>query len=182
MRITNYQLPITNYCITFFTFLIFNFSLTQSAPAQISSGGSFSLEKSVISGGGGQSAGVGFAVAGTVGQNAAGTLTQNSNFFQIGGFWSPDQFGPTAALVSISGKVTTLNGSGIRNVIVTLTDTEGGVRTTVTGSFGIYRFTDVEVGHTYILTAHAKKYLFANPTQVVTTNDELTDIDFTAQD
>ncbi len=182
MENSKFKIQNSKLILMFFTFLIFNFSLTQSAPAQIASGGSFSLEKSVIPGGGGESAGVGFTVAGTSGQNTAGTFNQNSNFFQIGGFWTADQLVPTSALVSISGKVTTLNGNGIRNVIVTLTDTEGGVRTTVTGSFGIYRFTDVEAGHTYILTAQAKKYLFANPTQVVTVNDELTDIDFTAED
>lgn len=152
------------------------------ASAQISSGGSFSLEKSVIAGGGGESTGGGFRAAGTAGQNAAGTLTQNSSFFQIGGFWSPDQLAPTSASVSISGKVTTSNGRGIRNVIVTLTDPEGNVRTTVTGSFGSYHFTDVEVGHTYILQVQAKKYVFLNPAQVVTVSDELTNLDFTAED
>lgn len=175
MRITNYSLLIS-------TILIFNFALVQTASAQISSGGSFSLEKSVISGGGGESAGNGFGVAGTAGQNAAGTFTQNSNFFQIGGFWTADGLAPTSASVSISGKVTTLKGNGIRNVIVTLTDTEGGVRTIVTGSFGMYRFTDVEVGRTYILQVQAKKYFFANSMQIVTVNDELTNLDFTAED
>jgi hypothetical protein len=164
------------------TFLIVNFLSSQTAPAQISTGGSFSLEKSVLPGGGGQSAGSGFTVTGTAGQNAAGTRAQNGSFSLIGGFWSPVQLVPTAATVAIGGKVTTLNGRGIRNVIVTLTDNEGRVRTTVTGSFGSYLFTDVEVGNTYILQVQAKKYVFPDPARVVTVSDELTDLDFTAED
>lgn len=162
--------------ISVFTLVIFPII----ASAQISSGGSFSLEKSVIAGGG-ESEGDGFKVTGTSGQNAAGTTSQNSNFSLFGGFWTPDQFAPTAALVSISGKVKTLNGRGIRNIIVTLTDAEGNVRTTLTGLFGFYRFTDVEVGQIYILQVHAKKYFFPNPAQVLTINNELTSLDFTAE-
>ena len=165
-----------------FTFLTFNFSLAATAPAQISSGGSFSLEKSVIAAGGGESVGVGFTVTGTSGQNAAGTAAQNSNFSLIGGFWTADRFAPTAALVSISGKVTTLKGIGIRNVVVTLTDAAGNIRTTGTGTFGFYRFTKVEVGQIYVLQVQAKKYFFPNPAQVVSINDELTGLNFTAED
>jgi hypothetical protein len=181
---TNSKFKIQNskFILTLFTFLTFNFLLAESAPAQISSGGSFSLEKSVMPGGGGSSTAGGFTVTGTAGQNTAGNAAQNGNFSLTGGFWSPDQLAPTSASVSVSGKVTTLNGRGIRNVIVTLTDNEGNVQTTFTGSFGSYRFTDVEVGQTYILQVQAKKYLFPNPVQVVTINDELTNMDFTAED
>jgi hypothetical protein len=160
-------------------FVLLLFAMTSLG--QLASGGSFSLEKSVIAGGGGESSGGGFKVGGTSGQNAAGTSTQNFNFSQTGGFWSPAQLVPTAATVSVSGRVATASGKGIRNVIVTLTDSGGGVRSAVTASFGFYRFTDVEVGQTYILQVRAKRYSFPNPTQVVTVNDELTDIDFTAE-
>ena len=160
-----------------FVLLIFSFT----SPAQISTGGGFSLEKSVIASGG-ESVGGAFSVTGTAGQNAAGTLTQNGDFFQIGGFWTADRLAPTAASVSIGGKVTTLNGVGIRSVIVTLTDSEGGIRTAVTGSFGNYRFTEVEVGGIYVLEVKAKKYFFSNPVRIVSVNDELTELDFTADD
>jgi len=161
-------------------FVLLIFALTN--PAQISSGGSFSLEKSVIAGGGGESTSNAFTVAGTSAQNAAGTFTQNSGFFQIGGFWTDDRLAPTSARVSISGKVTTLKGGGIRNVIVTLTDSEGRIRTAATGSFGAFGFTDIEVGHAYIVRVQAKKYFFSNPTQILIINDSLTDINFTAED
>ena len=162
--------------ISVFTLMIFPLI----ASAQISSGGSFGLEKSVIAGGGGESAGGGFAIAGTSGQTTAGIKNQNGNFLLNGGFWAASPLAPTSASVSIDGKVLTLNGNGIRNVIVTLTDSAGSVRTTVTGSFGFYRFTDIEVGQIYVLKVKAKKYSFANPVRVLVVNDELTGIDFTA--
>lgn len=155
--------------------------LPHTLTAQISSGGAFSLEKSVVATGGGESSTVAFSVTGTTGQNAAGTITAASQFNQFGGFWTYDQIFPTAANVSIGGNVKTPNGNGIRNVIVTLTDAYGSSRSTVTGSFGTYRFTNVEVGQTYILKVSAKKYSFTNPTQVVSVNDELTGLDFTGQ-
>ena len=161
-------------------FVLLLFALTSLG--QIASGGSFSLEKSVIPGGGGESAGGAFTVTGTAGQKAAGTSTQSSGFIQIGGFWTADQLAPTAASVSIGGKVTTSNGVGIRSVIVTLTDSEGGMRTAVTGSFGFYRFTDVEVGRIYLLEVKAKKYYFSNPVRIVNVNDELANLDFTSDD
>ncbi len=165
-----------------FSVLIFFLVFAPSAAAQISSGGSFVLEKSVKSGGGGESAGGAFTVAGTSGQNAAGMLIPNGQLDLRSGFWTPDQLAPTSALVSISGKVTTIKGSGIRNVLVTLTDLNGTVRTTFTGSLGTYSFSDVEVGQTYVLTIQAKKFFFSNTMQIVTVYEELTGIDFTAED
>ena len=47
--------------------------------------------------------------------------------------------------MSIGGRVLTDSGAGIRNVIVTLTDSRGAFRTTSTGTFGMYRFEAVEV-------------------------------------
>ena len=161
-------------------FLLLCFSVTGAA--QVSAGGSFSLEKAVVPAGGGESAGGAFTIAGSAGQNAAGASTQNSGYFQIGGFWTADQLAPTAARVSVGGKVTTASGNGIRNVTVRLTDSEGNVRTTVTGSFGFYNFSDVEVGRIYVLEVKAKRYAFADPIRVLAVSEALSDIDFTAQE
>ena len=86
--------------------------------------------------------------------------------------------GPTAANVSVSGRVLTLNGNGVRNVIVTLTDNQGITRRVNTSSFGYYSFDDVTVGETYIINPSSKRFQFAP--QVVTVSDELTDVDFIA--
>jgi len=85
---------------------------------------------------------------------------------------------PTAANVSVSGRVVTANGSGIRNAIVTLTGTDGVVRTARTTSFGYYRLIEIPAGQTYVLNASAKRYSFEPRTLVVT--DELTDVDLVA--
>ncbi|MBK6590657.1 MAG: carboxypeptidase regulatory-like domain-containing protein [Acidobacteria bacterium] len=76
----------------------------------------------------------------------------------------------------MSGRVTTAGGQGLRNATVVMTDQQGYRRTTTTGSFGFYRFDDVESGRTYIVGVSAKRYRF-NP-RVVDLTDSLTDVDF----
>lgn len=85
---------------------------------------------------------------------------------------------PTAALVNVSGRATTTNGRGIRNVRIEMTDAGGNVRTATTTAFGYYRFADVAAGETYIITARGKSYTFSQPTQVVNVGEEVTNIDF----
>jgi len=87
---------------------------------------------------------------------------------------------PTAAGATVAGRVLTASGSGIRNVVIRLTDSTGQSRTTRTGSFGYYSFEDVTVGQTYVVSLAAKRFTFANPTQVITVNDNIGDLDFTA--
>lgn len=88
-------------------------------------------------------------------------------------------FAPTAAAVSISGKVTLPENLGLTNALVTLTDFQGNARTVRTGKFGAYRFENVEAGATYILTVVSKRYTFEP--RYVTANEDLTDVNFTAQ-
>ncbi len=85
---------------------------------------------------------------------------------------------PTAASVSVGGRVMTESGRGIRNVRMTLTDGSGNVRTATTTAFGYYRFADVAAGETYILTAFGKRYTFSQPSQVLNISGDLTDINF----
>ncbi|QYO65786.1 carboxypeptidase regulatory-like domain-containing protein [Leptolyngbya sp. 7M] len=90
--------------------------------------------------------------------------------------------GPTAAGASLSGRVASQNGTGIRNVTVSLFG--GGLEaplTTTTNSFGYYSFSDVPAGQTYIITASSKRHSFYNPTQVVTLDGDLSDLDFIAE-
>jgi hypothetical protein len=86
---------------------------------------------------------------------------------------------PTAAAVSISGRVITPQELGLTNAFVTLTDMQGNSRTIMTGKFGSYRFTNVIAGETYILTVSSKRYTYAP--QVITVNEDLTEVNFTAQ-
>ncbi len=86
----------------------------------------------------------------------------------------------TAASVSVSGRVITMSGRGIVNVRLSLTDSNGQVRTATTTSFGYYRFDAVQAGETYILSAIGKHYTFSQPTQVMNVNEETTEVNFIA--
>jgi len=70
------------------------------------------------------------------------------------------------------------NGKGIRNVVVSMSDLSGNVKTATTNALGYYKFTDVEIGQTYIFTASAKHLKFQQPSQVLNVNNELNDINF----
>ncbi len=85
---------------------------------------------------------------------------------------------PTAANVSIAGRVVTANGRGISNARVTITGENGAGRSALTNSFGYYRFDEVEIGKTYVISAARKRYRFSP--RVVSLMDELTELDFTA--
>lgn len=63
--------------------------------------------------------------------------------------------------VTLSGKVTTPNGRGLRNAVVRLTDPLGVVRTVNTSSFGLYHFDDVTPAESYTITVSSKRYRFA---------------------
>lgn len=153
-----------------------------NTPAQ--TGGTFDLSHSVVaSGGGSNSTGGTFNVSGTVGQNVAGVSSNSSpaRFDLHGGFWFQNLV-PTAAHVSISGRVMTAASQGITNARLILTAPDGTIRTAITSTFGYYAFDGVEIGHTYILEIAAKRYTFANPTRVFSLQDQITDMDFTAHD
>lgn len=83
---------------------------------------------------------------------------------------------PTAANVSISGRVLTSDGRGLSNAIVLLTDANGDSRSTRTGSFGFYRFDDIEAGQTVVISVSSKHFQFQP--QVVSINESLSDVDF----
>lgn len=89
-------------------------------------------------------------------------------------------FAPTAAHASIGGRVLSANGLPLRGVRLTLTDLDGNLSEVLTGTFGRYRFDNVEVGRAYVLTVKSRKYEFANPSRLIDFTDEVTDADFTA--
>lgn len=87
--------------------------------------------------------------------------------------------GPTAAQVSVGGRVLTANGQGITNALVTLNASNGSVRTARTNSFGYFKFTEVSAGETYIFNVSSKEYSFAP--QVVYVTENISDLNFTSQ-
>lgn len=150
-------------------------------PALAQSGGQFAITKSVIAGGGVESSGGQFSLGSTVGQTVAGGPARGGTFGLTSGFWNFTPSSPTAAAVGISGRIQTFDGQGIRNVSLSLIDaTTGETRSAISSSFGYYKFENIYVGQTYILTVSAKRFQFEPNTRIITLLDELTDEDFTA--
>jgi len=86
----------------------------------------------------------------------------------------------TAASVSVSGRVLTRQGRGIRNVIVRLVDEQGQHKITTTTSFGYFRFADVPAGQTYTISVSGKKYSFTQPARVLNLTGDADEINFVA--
>ncbi len=84
-------------------------------------------------------------------------------------------FAPTAASVSVSGRVFA-PGRGAA-AIVSMTDANGNTRTAETDMLGYFRFEEVETGQTYIFETRSKRLRFA--TQIVTITENLDELNFT---
>jgi hypothetical protein len=82
----------------------------------------------------------------------------------------------TAAGVEVSGRVLTPEGRGLMGAAVSITDSSGRTREARTGSFGYYRFNDIETGRTYTLRVESRRFSFA--TIVINVFDSLTDVNF----
>jgi hypothetical protein len=89
---------------------------------------------------------------------------------------------PSAAGVALGGRVVDHAGNGVSKVSITLS---GGrlpnPLTVKTNPFGYYRFDDITVGESYVLTVSSKRYVFANPTRVINLLDEISDADFLSE-
>jgi hypothetical protein len=85
---------------------------------------------------------------------------------------------PSAATVSVGGRVLDANGRGVSRAIVNMTDASGAVRTGITNPFGYYRFDNVRAGDSYVFQVGHKSYTFAP--QVLSVTDELSNFNFTA--
>ena len=89
---------------------------------------------------------------------------------------------PTAAEVTIGGRVLTARGRGIKSAHVEFTDQNGTKHHALTNPFGYYRFVNVQAGGTYVISAASKQYTFSEPSQVVNINGERDDINFVANE
>nr|HMS43569.1 choice-of-anchor Q domain-containing protein [Pyrinomonadaceae bacterium] len=94
----------------------------------------------------------------------------------IGAF---EALAPLSATVSISGRVTTAQGNGIRNAFVRGIDSNANARAVKTGTFGYYSLNNIAVGQTYTIAVASKRFEFA--TQVISLSGEMTNVDFIAQ-
>lgn len=85
---------------------------------------------------------------------------------------------PSAAPVSVEGRVRTASGAGIRGATVSLTAADGSVTKLTTGTFGYFRFTGIPAGKLALIDVRAKRFTFSVPTRVVELSQDLSGIDF----
>lgn len=128
-----------------------------------------------------------FQVVGSIG--SVSPLNFTDFFFNEGGPFDPADvttngsvtvplIGPTAAGATISGRVLTQNGVGLKNAVVTITDSQGVVRRSMSSSLGYYQFDDVPTGANYVVNVASKRFQFTP--FVVALNDDITNRDIIA--
>jgi NADPH-dependent curcumin reductase CurA len=161
-----------------YALLILFVGATCTVEAQIAAGGNYKLDQSVVATGGGASSAGTFKIEGTTAQAIAGTNSTGPNSTFKGGFWTVQPLAPTAASLSIRGRITRADGTGVRNVSVTLSGLGGAPLTALTGSFGYYEFAQIEAGQTVVISVSAKRLTFAQPTMVLNITEDMSGIDF----
>jgi hypothetical protein len=168
------------FAVVVLAILLFTLSVRAQTAELQSSGGSFALEKQVVAGGGSRMQQSSLNQSGTAGQSVAGYKSSGGNFSLYSGFWTPEDFAPTAASVVVGGQVKTADDRGIKNVPVTITFPNGQTRTALSNSFGYYRFADIPAGEVYLFSVAAKRFTFAQSSQARQISDDTQDIDFVA--
>lgn len=104
-----------------------------------------------------------------------GGAGQNNHTLDVG-----FNLSPTAASVSVGGRIQASDGRGIRNVIISLTTANGTTRFARSGSFGYYNFDEVESGQTITVSVQSKRFTFSQSTIAFSLEDAVDDLIFTA--
>jgi len=104
---------------------------------------------------------------------AAGDSLVNGNYAGLDLIRYQGDASPNAA--TVSGRVLTPEGVGLRNAIIRLSDGAGNVRTTTGSSFGVYEFSGVVMEQQYTISVLSKRYRFGART--ISANGNLTGID-----
>ena len=163
----------------FRTFAFLSLLVFAASPCLAQSGNGFEITESVIATGGTSSSGGIFELDTTVGQPIEGGATGVGNFSLTSGFWNYNSLAPTAAPVSISGRVLTPTGGGLVNAVLYLQTQDGQFLVTRSGSFGYYMFEGIEAGQTVFVSVESKRYNYAPRT--IHLADVVTDLDFTPE-
>ncbi len=108
-------------------------------------------------------------------QRGTGFTRQLGSAIEIGAF---EGLAPTAAEVTISGRILTGDGRGVTGAFVILTDQSGMTRTVRTKAFGYYRFDNVAAGGTVILSVASKRFQYVP--QVISATQNLSEINLFA--
>ncbi|MEZ5425553.1 MAG: carboxypeptidase regulatory-like domain-containing protein [Pyrinomonadaceae bacterium] len=84
--------------------------------------------------------------------------------------------------VSVGGRIVRSTGNGIPRAFVTISG--GNLQTPVTvltATFGYYNFRGLQSGATYTVTVQSGRYTFAQPTQMITPQGDVGDLNFVAE-
>lgn len=109
-----------------------------------------------------------------------GQIRGNGNSMQIGEVELLGRpTGPTAAGVSVSGRLISPRGRGVTNAVVFMTDSTGHSRRTRSSGQGDFQFDDVEAGRTYTLTVASKLFRFSP--RIVSVVDPISGLDLMAE-
>ncbi len=119
----------------------------------------------------GNAAAMGFGTSDRVTATTTDAAGNTSEFFP--------PFAPSAAEVSVSGKIVAPNGTAISRASILLTDDNGQTRTVNSNAFGYFKFENVEVGRTYIISVQHKRFVFNS--RVLAVNDEISELVLTAE-
>lgn len=99
----------------------------------------------------------------------------------VNGGWGLELFASTAASASVSGRVMTADGIGIRNARIVVTGNSlVEPRVVTTGSFGYFTIEGLQTGETYVVTVNSQRYTFQTPSRVISLVDNIVDMDFIA--
>ena len=90
------------------------------------------------------------------------------------------QLAPSAGEVSVSGRVTDVNGRGVSGARIAIFGESGERRSVLSNQFGYYTMSDLDAGSTYTSTVSHRRYQFADNIRTFTLNDSLSGNDFVA--
>jgi hypothetical protein len=114
--------------------------------------------------------------------NPSGNMVQTSGSESVmTGKWGVGEMAVAFTPVSISGSVLTSGGAGVRNAVVTISG--GNLPAPVvfqTGQFGTYLFEGLQPGWAYTVRVAAKRFRFAQSSQIVTPQANAANLNFTA--
>ena len=110
-------------------------------------------------------------------QRGTGFARQSNGAVDIGAYQIQT---PTAAAVTVSGRVTAANGRGLLNFVVRMVAPDGTTRDANTGIRGQFKFENVPAGANYIFTVLGKRYRFEKATRTLNVNGDLTNVNFVA--
>lgn len=87
---------------------------------------------------------------------------------------------PTAASVTVAGRVVDATGRGLSGVRVSIDGASGSSQSVSTSSFGYFQFEGIEAGRSYVINASHKRHTFA--AQALTVMEQITDLQMIALD